>query len=89
MIKISGYSDDLIEIEGAVNEEIDSFDKDTYIECEDDTIVRMSYINGIWKAFVSKGTADALVTRLKDRDGDDYTDEVVVNVNAIKRWWHV
>ena len=89
MIKISGYSDDLIEIEGAVNEEIDSFCVDTYIECEDGTVVRMSYIGGIWKAFVTKGTADVSVTRLKDRSGDDYTDEVVVNVNAIKCWWHV
>ena len=73
MIKVSGHSDDLIEIEGDWEDEIGSFCADTKIIFNDGTELLMHY-DGAWKAKVLKaGTCAYVITHLV-KDGDYYSD---------------
>lgn len=51
MIRITGASDDLIEIDGAINEEFSSYDcKDGLLAVSDGTLIKVEYDdNGIWR----------------------------------------
>lgn len=71
MIKVSGYSDDIIEIERIVEgktvweEEYDSYDRDTLFLFDDGTKLRMTY-NGSWQAVVEeRGTAGHSIEKLE------------------------
>jgi len=57
MIKITGASDDLIEIEGSITEEFNSYDcKDGRLALSDGTLLKVQY-DGIWRfSILSKGT---------------------------------
>ena len=87
MIKVSGYSDDLVEIEGALywpgeNDEIDAYDQDVIIYFRDGTILRMTY-DGAWKAVVEKeGTAKYTIEKLIQND-DYYSDLFTIETDKI------
>lgn len=84
MIKVSGYSDDLVEIEGCTqwNDEIDAFDQDVIIYFRDGTILRMTY-DGAWKAVVEqRGTAKHTIEKLI-RDDDYYSDQFTIETDKI------
>lgn len=73
MIKVSGHSDDLIEIEGDWEDEIGSFCADTKIIFDDGTELLMHY-DGAWRAKVLRaGSGAYAITRL-EKNGDYYSD---------------
>ena len=74
-IKIYGYSDDIVEIEGDSrwDDEYDCYDQDVIIYFNDCTVLRMHY-DGAWKATVeNKGAAKYTITPLIEND-DYYSD---------------
>lgn len=77
MIKVSGCSDDLIEIEGDWEDEIGSYDMDTEITFDDGTVLLMRYgqdDEGSWRVKVlKKGSAAYTIEKLID-NGDYYSD---------------
>lgn len=87
MIKVSGYSDDMIVIEGSIywpgkNDEIDAYDQDVIIYFRDGTILRMTY-DGAWKAVVEKeGTAKHTIEKLI-RNDDYYSDLFTIETDEI------
>lgn len=90
MVKISGYSDDLVEIEGDkyLDNEIDSYDKDTLFAFSDGTVLRMTYGEpcGTWRAVVErKGSADYSIDKLIDND--DYYSDLFATEASIDRVW--
>ena len=92
MIKISGYSDDVIVVEHIIGnktaeeDEFDSYDKDTLFEFDDGTVLRMHY-DGTWKAITEKrGPAFSNTTALVNED-DYYSDEFSIDTNVIKKRW--
>lgn len=58
-IKITGYSDDLIEIDGDIKEEFEAFDDRNYLAASDGSILSIEYDNdGIWRIYrLIAGTA--------------------------------
>ena len=71
MIKVCGYSDDLIEVvvkrddHELYEEEYDSYNKDTVFEFDDGTQLRMTDQHGTWRAKVEKnGTAPIAIEPL-------------------------
>ena len=73
MIKVSGYSDDIIEIDGDYRDEIGSFRLDTKITFGDGTELLMHY-DGAWRAKVLRaGSGAYAITRL-EKNGDYYSD---------------
>lgn len=92
MVKISGYSDDIIEVTTKengewVDQEFDSFDYDTLIELNDGTRIRMSYRHGTWRALIeATGTAQIAIEPLF-RNDDWYSDLVTVETENIKSVW--
>ena len=92
MIKVSGYSDDLIEITTrengvTVDQEFDSYDADTLVETNDGTKVRMSYRHGTWRALIeATGTAQIAVEPLINND-DWYSDMVTIEADSITSVW--
>ena len=84
MIKVSGYSDDLLEIEGATlwDYEIGAYDQDVIIYFRDGTVLRMAY-DGAWKAVVEKeGTAKHTIEKLI-RNDDYYSDLFTIETDKI------
>lgn len=84
MIKVSGYSDDVVEIEGATqwDDEIDAYAQDVIIYFCDGTILRMTY-DGAWKAVVEKeGTAKHTIEKLI-RNNDYYSDLFTIETDKI------
>ncbi len=88
MIKISGCSDDLVEIEGDREVEIGAFDKDVLIYLNDGTRIRMTYgDDGAWHGIVEvHGMCGVAIKKLIDRD-DYYSDELTVD--AVPTGWQV
>ena len=92
MIKVSGYSDDIIEIERIVDgktvweEEYDSYDMDTLFRFDDGTKLRMTY-NGSWQAVVEeRGAAGHSIEKL-ERNGDYYSDLFTIHTDIILAHW--
>ena len=93
MIKISGYSDDLIEVVAKrdghelYEEEYDSYDKDTVFEFDDGTQLRMTYQHGTWRAKVEKtGTAQIAIEPLI-HNNDWYSDLFTIETDGILKQW--
>ena len=93
MIKVSGHSDDLIEIEGDWEDEIGSFCADTKIIFDDGTELLMHYDeNGTWKAKVLRaGTGAHVITRMENNG--DYTSDLfeidaekVTGIRQVRVW---
>lgn len=78
---IYGYSDDLIEFEGAFYDEIDSYDKTKTIKCSDGTQFALRY-NGDWK--VENLVKGSLFDRVVESVGDDtkHSDPEVVKYSS-------
>ena len=83
MIKVSGYSDDVVEIEGAKRwDEISAYNHDVIIYFRDGTILRMTY-DGAWKAVVeAEGTAKHTIEKLIQND-DYYSDLFTIETDEI------
>lgn len=93
MIKVCGSSDDLIEVTVRKNdgelieEEFDSYDKDTLLKFDDGTKLRMTYQHGTWRAKIEEtGTARIAVEPLIDKD-DWYSDLFTIETNLIQAQW--
>lgn len=81
MIKVFGYSDDLVEIEGAPHpseDEIDCFDQDVQITFADGTQIKIGYPKpdlAVWWIRVEKqGTAPSKLTVCTNEDDEIYSD---------------
>lgn len=79
MVKIFGYSDDLVEIEGSnYKEEIDCFYRDVRIWFKDGTIIRIGYSKpnmAVWYIQIEqKGSAEQMLKICEDEDDDPYSD---------------
>lgn len=84
MIKVSGYSDDIVVISGlgVLDDEIGSFEQDTVIRFGDGTVLRMTY-DGAWKAVVEhEGNAPYMIHSLL-KDDDYYSDEFIIYTDYI------
>ena len=93
MIKISGSSDDLIEVmickdgEEIIEEEYGSYDSDMMFEFDDGTRLRMTYSHGKWRAVVEKaGTALITINPLVNND-DWYSDDFSIMTDVIENRW--
>lgn len=79
MIKVYGYSDDLVEIEGgSKEEEIDCYDQNVRIWFVDGTVILVSYGKngmGIWNIEVEqKGRAPQKIISCDNEDSEIYSD---------------
>jgi hypothetical protein len=89
MIKVYGASDDLIEIEGDIREEFDTYDAENFLTFNDGTVLHVKYDDpGIWKVNrVQNGSATYCKIYEADEGseerGEGYTD-IVTLVGAIK-----
>lgn len=82
MIQVSGWSDDLIEIDGAWQDEIDCYCQTVDIEFDDGTKIEMRY-DGTWKVKVlKKGSADHKIEKLM-YNGDYYSDLFTIETDRI------
>ena len=76
MIQVSGWSDDLIEIDGAWKDEIECYNHVATIEFDDGTEIEVEYedvVDGAWKVMVLReGSAKHWTKKLIDIDNDDY-----------------
>lgn len=80
MIKVSGYSDDNVDIEcsGYWDNEYDCYEHDLILCFSDGTVIRMTY-EGFWHAVVEKsGKAPIKITKLIAND-DYYSDLVEID----------
>lgn len=89
MIKIYGYSDDLVEIEGSNYEEdeIDCFDKDVEIEFEDGTKILVGYNKpnmGVWYIeILNLGTGKPTLEICEDENAVPYSDVFTIDSEII------
>ena len=91
MVKVYGYSDDLVEIEGSQykEDEIDCYDRNVRLRFSDGTVILISYSKswfGIWKIEVEqKGTAEQWLTTCVDQDPDEdpYSDVLELDAEVV------
>lgn len=82
MITVIGHSDDVIEIGGDWNDELNSFNTDTEITFDDGTVLLMQY-DGAWKAKVLvNGNAEHTVQKVVN-NGDYYSDLFTIETSGI------
>ena len=94
MIKISGSSDDLIEVtirnparKELTEDEFDSFGKSTVFKFDDGTKMRMVYKYGTWMAeILERGTAMISIEPLVNND-DWYSDLFTIETDIISSHW--
>jgi hypothetical protein len=91
-IEISGYSDDLVNIDGDFSEELDSFDEKATLLFSDGTILEIEYTDeGIWAITVKEqGTASLTKTPNTGPDSEKggYSDKMKL-VGEINWIYHV
>ncbi len=77
MITISGYSDDIVEVDGDLTEEFGYFGDPALIACSDGTLLRIVFdTDGVWRlTLVAAGSASYQHTP----GGDEGTDRVVLD----------
>lgn len=79
-VKVYGYSDDLVAIEGSryKENEIDCYDKDVRIRFADGTVIRVGYSKpdlAVWYIIIEhKGTAAQTLTVCQDEEAEVYSD---------------
>jgi hypothetical protein len=80
MIKIYGASDDLIEVEGNINEEF-GVDGGELFAFSDGTVLRVAYSQaGVWRVSpVARGSAVLTITQAPEDDDRDYTDRATLD----------
>jgi hypothetical protein len=76
---IYGASDDLVEIDGAIVDETDSFNSKSKITASDGTVAFIEYIDGGWKIDIkNRGKlCGMLINGLPDEDGNHTHADVV------------
>lgn len=85
MLKVYGYSDDLVEIEGAEypNDEIDCFEHDVRVKFKDGTSIRIGYnkpnLAVWWIQVENRGTATQSLTECFDPDATPYSDVFTID----------
>ena len=85
MIQVSGWSDDLVEIDGDWQDEIGCFGQIVNIEFDDGTEIEVKYDEGAWKVKVlCEGSADHRTERL-ETNGDYYSDLFTIETGSIMR----
>ena len=88
IVRVFGYSDDLVDIEGSSYSEyeIDCFDRDVRLWFDDGTVILVSYSNdGIWKIKVENwGDAPQKLSICEDEDADLYSDVFEINAEVVK-----
>jgi hypothetical protein len=80
-LKIYGYSDDLIEIEGDIREEFNCYDEVVmYLGISDGTLIAVEYTeHGFWRFnIIRKGTSIFSKSKGTNLD-DDYSDVIYLN----------
>lgn len=86
MIQVSGCSDDLIEIDGAWEDEIGCYEQVAIIEFDDGTEIKVEYgddTDAAWKVKVLReGSADYRTERLVN-NGDYYSDLFTIETDRI------
>ncbi len=88
MIRIFGWSDDLVEIEGSKKErEIDAYDKDVIITFTDGTVIRVGYCKpglGIWYIFIeNNGPATKKLDICENQDDGAYSDVFFIDAEIV------
>lgn len=78
---IYGASDDLIEVEGAINEEFNPRDSDTLIAVSDGTLLRIRYDSGVWRITpIRRGSGDLTIVQAPEEDNEDnYSDRATLS----------
>ncbi len=85
MIQVSGWSDDLVEIDGDWQDEIGCFGQIVNIEFDDGTEIEMKYDEGAWRVKVLReGSADHRTEKLEN-NGDYYSDLFTIETGSIMR----
>ena len=79
MVKVYGYSDDVVTIEGgSYLEEIGCFDRDVRIYFRDGTVIRAGYSKpdlGVWYIIIEHaGPAAQTLTECMDEEAEVYSD---------------
>lgn len=83
MIQVSGWSDDLVEIDGDWQDEIGCYGQTVNIEFDDGTEIEVKYDEGAWKVKVLReGSADHRTERLVE-NGDYYSDLFTIETDGI------
>lgn len=89
MVKIYGYSDDLVEIENSKykHDEIDCYESGLRITFDDGTVIKIKY-TGEWKIEIAKtGTAKHILTtceELQKTNPDAYSDVFEIDAEIIR-----
>lgn len=83
MLKVYGTSDDLIELEGCLNEEIPCYDGNVILEFSDGTVLKIEYgkpEGAIWKITpMSVGHNFIELTECLDDEENPYSDVAVLD----------
>ena len=85
MIRVYGYSDDTVEVEGAPYpaDEIACYDKEVEIQFDDETVIRIGYPKenlAVWWIKVLKhGLAVQHLEICEDQDAEIYSDVFTIN----------
>lgn len=78
MVKVYGYSDDLVIVEGPSPEEIDCYRKTVKITFDDGTIIKVHYPKrniGVWEInIIEKGKAPFVFSPCNDENARVYSD---------------
>jgi len=89
-LKVSGASDDLIEIEGAITEEFSPTGDDDaidYLAVSDGTLLSIEYAkDGCWRVHVVKTGAGTDILKTEGDPDADYTDRVQLVNEAPFTW---
>ena len=88
-ITIYGASDDLIEIEGAISEELNVYDSG-FLHFNEGTVVSVVYDEeGLWKlSVVKQGTAAVVAHTFATDEEDDYSDKLILEgeISRVDFW---
>lgn len=84
-LKISGHSDDLVELEGDIEDEIDCYEESVTLTLNDGSIVDVDYgNNGFWCVDVRKVGDGTTVEKTTATNVDtDYSDVVVLKSSRV------
>lgn len=88
-LEIRGYSDDIIDISGDIEEEFyHTDDGDFFVVVSDGTVLRIAYdANGMWRIYViSKGDDTVLDHHQGTDEDDDYSDIVTLTGESDIEW---
>ena len=91
-VKVYGASDDLIEIEGAIQDEFGSYNRASFLHFDDGTILKVEYSpddSGIWRIErIKNGTAKYSHERCDSEDADPYSDVATLKgkIGSVALW---